>query len=151
MARFVTERDFQFFQHINKELLFNVVDVPIVIYKIIPDLAKVNIYGETNGKPRYRGISVQALVRYPKTESQSEGFGFDANQQVEFHLQRKLLEDVNVYPETGDIIGYNNNFYEINNTNEVQLVAGKPEYNHSIICFAHLTRKSAIDIEETHI
>lgn len=151
MARFVTDRDYQFFQHINKELLFNVVDVPVVIYKIIPDLAKVNIYGETNGKPRYRGISVQALVRYPKTDAQSEGFGYDVNQQAEFRFQRKLLQDVEVYPEVGDIVAYNSNFYEIDNINEVQLIAGKPQYNNSIICTAHLTRKSVVDIEETHI
>lgn len=151
MARFVTERDFQFFQHINKELMFTVVDVSVIIYKVIPDLAKVNIYGETNGKPRYRGISAQALVRYPKTDSQSEGFGYDVNQQAEFRFQRKLLQDVNVYPEVGDIVAYNNNFYEIYNINEVQLIAGKPEYNNSILCLAHLTRKSVTDIEETHI
>lgn len=150
MARFVTDRDYQFFQHINKEIMFSVVDVPVTIYKIIPDLAKVNIYGETNGKPRYRGISVQALVRYPKTDSQSEGFGYDVNQQAEFRFQRKLLQDVEVYPEVGDIVAYNSNFYEINNINEVQLIAGKPQYNNSIICTTHLTRKSALDIEETH-
>jgi len=150
MARFVTDRDYQFFQHINKEIMFSVVDVSVTIYKIIPDLAKVNIYGETNGKPRYRGISAQALVRYPKNDSQSEGFGYDVNQQAEFRFQRKLLQDVEVYPEVGDIVAYNSNFYEINTINEVQLIAGKPQYNNSILCMAHLTRKSALDIEETH-
>ena len=79
-------------------------------------------------------------------------FGFDVNQQnVEFRFQRKLLQDVDVYPDTGDIIGYNDNFYEIDNTQEAQLIAGKPQFNQSVICIAHLTRRSAINIEETHV
>jgi hypothetical protein len=59
-----------------------------------------------------------------------------------------MLEEVKTYPEIGDIIGYNNHFYEINNIQETQLVAGKPGFNVAIICVAHLTRRTSIDIEE---
>lgn len=152
MARFVTERDYQFFQHINKEIVIDVVDVPVTLYKIINDIVSVNIYGESTSKTRYKGIQLHALIKYPKTEAVSEGFGFDANQQgVEFRFVRKLLQDVDVYPESGDIIGYDESFYEIDNVNEVQLIAGKPQFDHSVICAAHLTRRSAINIEETHV
>jgi hypothetical protein len=152
MPRFVSEQDFQFFQHINKEILMDVVDVPVVLYKIIPNIATVNIYGESLDKARYRGIQLHALIKYPKTDSANEGFGFDMNQQnVEFRFQRKLLQDVEVYPDIGDIVGYNDNFYEIDNINEVQLIAGKPQYNQSLVCLAHLTRKSLLNIEETHV
>jgi len=152
MPRFVSERDFQFFQHINKEIIIDVVDVPVTLYKIIPDVVSVNIYGESTNKTRYKGIQLHALVKYPKTEAESEGFGFDVNQQnVEFRFQRKLLQDVDVYPDIGDIVGYNENFYEIDNTQESQLIAGKPQFNQSVICIAHLTRRSALNIEETHV
>jgi hypothetical protein len=84
-----------------------------------------------------------------ETES---GFGFDTNQQdVEFRFVRKILQDVNVHPEVGDIIKYNENYYEVDNVNDVQLIASRPEYNHNIICQAHLTRRSGINLEETHI
>lgn len=151
MPRFVTERDFQFFQHINKEIVIEVVDLPVVLYKIIPDIVSINIYGESTSKTRYRGINLHALVQYPKTEQASEGFGFDSNQNVEFRFVRKLLQDVEVYPEVGDIIGYDANYYEIDNVNEVQLIAGRPQFDHSVICSAHLTRRSSLNIEETHV
>lgn len=152
MPRFVSERDYQFFQHINKEILIDVVDVPVILYKIIVDVTSINIYGESTSKTRYRGINLHALVKYPKMTAESEGFGFDAKQKnVEFRFQRKLLQDVSVYPEVGDIIGYNDNYYEIDNTNEVQLIAGRPEFDHALICFAHLSRKSSLNIEETHV
>jgi len=151
MPRFVTERDFQFFQHINKEIVMDVVDVEVILYKIIPDVVSVNIYGESTSKTRYKGISLNALVKYPKTAPQGEGFGYDTTQSdVEFRFVRKLLQDVDVYPDVGDIIGYNNNFYEVDNINEAQLIGSRPEFNHNIICEAHLTRRSGINIEETH-
>jgi hypothetical protein len=82
----------------------------------------------------------------------SDGFGSDVVQQnVEFRFVRKILQDVNVYPEIGDIISYNGNYYEIDNTNEAQLIAGRPEYNQAIICETHLTRLSSLNIEDTHI
>lgn len=153
MPRFVSNRDFDFFQHINKELLMDIVDVPIVLYKIIPDLADTNIYGEvTNGKPRYKPMQLHALIRYTKTNQKYEGFGFDVTQtEVEFRLQRKLLMDAQIFPDVGDIISYNGNLYEVHNINEIQLVGNQETKNHSVICYAHLSRKSASDIEETHI
>jgi len=54
-------------------------------------------------------------------------------------------------PEIGDIIGYNNHYYEINNIQETQLIAGKPGFNTAIICVAHLTRRTSIDIEEAQV
>jgi len=153
MPRFVSDRDFQFFQHINREIVVDVVDVEVILYKMINDIVSVNIYGESTEKTRYRGISLNALIKYPKRMAETEaGFGFDTNQtEVEFRFVRKILQDVNVHPDVGDIIKYNENYYEIDNVNDVQLIASRPEYNHNIICQAHLTRRSGINLEETHI
>jgi hypothetical protein len=151
MPRFVSQRDFQFFQHINREIVVDVVDIEVILYKTMNDVIEVNIYGESTEKTRYRGISLNSLIKYPKAQPVADGFGYDTNQQnVEFQFVRKTLQDVNVYPEVGDIIQYNNNYYEINNLNEVQLIAGRPEYNQAIICETHLTRRSGLNIEETH-
>lgn len=153
MPRFVSQRDFEFFQHINREIVVDVVDVEIILYKIINDIVKVNIYGESMEKPHYRGISLNGLIKYPKKVMETEaGFGYDVTQtDVEFRFVRKTLQDVNVYPEVGDIIRYNENFYSIHNVNEAQLIAGRPEYNQTILCECHLTRRSNLNIEETHV
>lgn len=152
MPRFVSERDFDFFQHINREIVVDIIDVEVILYHIIPEIVQVNIYGESGIKPRYKGVSLNALVKYPKTSPTSDGFGYDTNQQgVEFRFVRKILQDVEVYPEIGDIIQYNNNYYEVDNTNEVQLIAGQPEYNQTIICETHMTRRSGLNLEENHI
>lgn len=153
MPRFVTKRDFDFFQHINREIVVDIVDVEVILYKIINDIVKVNIYGEAVEKPTYRGISLNALIKYPKKLAETEdGFGYDVAQtDVEFRFVRKTLQDVSVYPEVGDVIKYNENFYSINNVNEAQLIANRPEYNQTIVCECHLTRRSTFNIEDTHI
>ncbi len=152
MARFVTQRDFEFIQHITRELIDETMDVGVVLYKIVVASTKVNIYGEATIKPRYTPVKVNAIVKYDKnTTVRDEGFGSDQEQSVEFRFARRMLQEVNTYPEIGDIVGYNNSYYEINRITETQLIAGKPGFNTAIICMAHLTRRTSIDIEEAPV
>ena len=152
MARFVTQRDFNFMQHITRELIDETMDVGVILYKIAIGVTKVNIYGESTIKPRYTPVKINAIVEYQKNKSVAgDGFGSNQEQTVEFRFSRRMLSEVNAYPEIGDIIGYNNHYYEIHNATETELIAGKPEFNSSILCIAHLTRRTSIDIEESQI
>lgn len=152
MARFVTQRDFEFIQHITRELIDETMDVGVVLYKIVVGSTTINIYGESTSKPRYTPVKVNAIVKYDKnTLAQDEGFGSNQDQQVEFRFARRMLQEVSTYPEIGDIVGYNNHYYEVHNITETQLIAGKPGFNTAIICMAHLTRRTSIDIEEAQV
>lgn len=149
MPRFVSQKDFNLFQHFNRELVSDVVDVDVILYKISLETTAVNLYGEATDKTRYTGVELKALVKYKKNISTSEeGFGVDIVQDVEFRFVRKLLEEVQVYPEIGDIINYDDSYYEIDNINDTQYVAGQPYNSISILCDAHLTRISGLNIEE---
>ena len=151
MPRFVSQKDFNFFQHINREIVFDVVDVDVILYKIALETTAINIYGESTDKARYTGVELKALVKYPKVQPETkDGFGVDVTQNVEFRFVRSMLENVSTYPEQGDIVGYNGLFYEIDTSTDTQLVAGQPYNSHSIICMAHLTRRSGIQIEEAN-
>lgn len=152
MPRFLSARDYEFIQHINRDLVDDTMDTEVVLYKIVLDAVKVNIYGEAETKPRYIPVSLNAVIQYNKNISVSgEGFGTEQVQDVEFRFMRRMLQEVDVYPEIGDIIGYNNHYFEINNITETQLMASRPEYNMAIICSAHLTRRTSIDIEDTQV
>lgn len=152
MPRFVSQRDFNLFQHFNRELISDVVDVDVILYKIVLDITAINIYGEATEKSRYNPVELKALVKYPNQQSDTkDGFGVDVIQNVEFRFVRGLLQHVNVYPETGDIIYYDNGYYEIDNVNDSQYIAGQPQYSTSIICNAHLTRLSGLQIMESEL
>ena len=74
-----------------------------------------------------------------------------STQEVEFRFVRRILQERHVYPEIGDVIGFDDAFFEIDNTQEVQLIAGRVGYNQSIICSTHLTRRSNIQIESRQV
>ena len=148
MPKFVTAKDFAFFQHINREIVDEVVDVDVVLIKIRLESTPTNIYGEALEKVHYTGIELSALISYPENEADSSaGFGVNQRQNVDFRFVRSILMNKNVYPENGDIILYNDRYYEIDNIREVQLVASRPEYNNDILCSAHLTRRTDIQLE----
>lgn len=134
-------------QHINREVVDVIVDTVVVLYKVIPDETGVNIYGESLEKVRYVGVAIPCLIKYDKPSSGSDQYPIDSTQTAEFRFVRRILEEAQVRPEMGDIVGYNGLFYEINNTIDSQLIAGKPEYTTSILCIAHLTRKSGLSVE----
>ena len=152
MPKFVSSKDFEFFQHINREISAEIVDTLVTLYKLNLDYVNTNIYGESTEKISYTGVELSAFVDYRDNVAVSDaGFGINQEQEAEFRFVRSILKERHVYPEIGDIIGYNDAFYEINNIREVQLIAGRPGYNESIICETHLTRRSNIQIEPRQI
>lgn len=151
MPRFIGNRDFEFIQRVNREIVVDMIDVTVVIYKIIPEHTKANIYGESLSKVRYTGTTLPALIKYEKTQTTSEGFGPDTEQRAEFRFVRRVLEEANLRPEMGDIIQYNGLYYEIDNTNETQLIGSRPEFVTSIVCHTHLTRRSHISVEPRQV
>jgi len=152
MPKFVGRRDFDFINRINKELIQEVIDVQVTLYKIIVSETQTNLYGEAVDKVRYNGTLIHSLISYGEiTTTMDSGAGPDVKQEVEFRFIRKVLEDQNVYPETGDIIHYNGNYYEIFNVNEQQLVASREAYNMSVICKTYITRRSGLNIEARQV
>lgn len=151
MPRFITPRDFEFLQKLNRELMGEIIDNLVILYKAHPETTKINIYGESVEKVRYTGVQLSAIVKYGDNKPVDEGFGYDTKQDVEFHFARRLLEEVEVMPEEGDIIKFNDLYYEIFNTTETQLFGNRPEFAISLICHTYLTRKSNLNIEERQV
>lgn len=148
MPKFLSARDYEFIQHINREIVAEIVDVDVVLIKVMLEATPTNIYGEALEKVHYVGIELSALISYPENEADSsEGFGVNQKQNVDFQFVRRILETKEVYPENGDIVLYNERYYEIDNVREVQLLASRPEYNHDLLCSAHLTRRTDIQLE----
>ena len=87
---------------------------------------------------------------YNEPETLQDDFGSDYNANIEMYFQRANLSSgsLNFYPEMGDIVDWNEHYWEINGTTEPQLIAGHPGYNHSIKATAHRARLSSLQIEE---
>ena len=147
MARFALARDIKFFEGISRELVDAVVTTAVVLYKLIIEDSKVNIYGESLNKTYYQGVETNAMIQRETAQANYEGFGSDTSQTVEFRFNRFTLEENNFYPEVGDIIYHNDGYFEIDNVTEEQLIGGRTDEKFSIICSTFMTRRSSIQTE----
>jgi len=148
MPKFISPRDVVFFRGIAKELVDDVIQVEIILYKLNIYDSKVNLYGESIDKTYYRGVSIYALVDKDGVERTYEGFGPDSTQTITFKLDRERCEEKGIYPEVGDFIYFDTSYYEINNTNEVQFIGGQEYNNYSIVCTAFMSRISDLNVEK---
>ena len=148
MSKFLQTRDIEFFKSIARELVDDVVQNTIVLFKINMNETKVNIYGESLNKTWYPGVQLYALYSKSPEDVVYEGFGPDMQQNITFKLDRMMCEEKNTYPEVGDIIFFDTSYYEIDNTNEIQFIGGNPDNNFSIVCDTFMVSKSTLNIEE---
>jgi hypothetical protein len=145
--RFVSPRDYQTMLKINRELINNVVDTAVIVYKLHQQASVSNSYGETTKKTWYVGVQIPTLIELNDTKSTEVLQTVDVQQDAKFNFLREELRVREIYPEMGDIILYDNQYYEIHNVNEVQKIASRVEYNHSIVCETHLTRHTNLQLE----
>ena len=106
------------------------------------------MYGETSqGKVFKPGVQIVALVNAEDQTTTTDEFGPDLQQNAEFSFIRQSLVDINFVVEIGDVINWNNGYWEISSINENQLVGGQTDYNHSVVCNTYLIRISHLNIE----
>lgn len=146
---FFESRDFELFQSLNKELINRFVETPVVIYRQDVRQSETNIYGESvGGKSFMIGLLVNCLIQRDDQTTEYEGFGSDARQNLQFRFLRRTLEEVNFKPAIGDVIKFNNNYYEVGGLVENELVAGNTEFANSVICNTTMARRSKYNFEE---
>ena len=148
MPKFAIGRDIELFKSFAREVVDDVVQNTAVLFKVNLNETKINLYGEAINKTWYPGVELNVLINKSGQTAGYEGFGADTSQNVEFRFDRWMLEEKNTYPEIGDVIYFDNSYYEIDNTTEVQFVGGLPSNNFSVVCSTFMVRKSALNIEE---
>ena len=182
MPKFFNSNDLTFIKTISEEVLDYVVEQVVTLLKVSVQSTSVNLYGESLNKVYRNPTTLMAIVN-----REERGIGYDTNagpsstQTVEFHFNimrlRNLTEPMvkningsdtpvgsiqtenNGYPEIGDIILFDNTYYQIDNVKNSKLIGGSPTiYNKStsefedarmfITTTCHMIRRSQIQIEE---
>ena len=150
MPLFWSNRDYNLVEKINRELIDDIIDTKVWIYRISPDQTEVNLYGESaisTGKVYETGIQVPALIEHDDMTFETNQLGPKSDQVVKFAFQRNYLLEVDFRPEIGDIVEWNYAYFEINTINENLLIGGNTELNHDVVATAHLTRLSKLNID----
>ena len=147
---FVPQKEVNLIDAMNEELIDDILGQYVDIYKVSLDETESNIYGESTTKYYNVGFRVNCMLLYNEPETLQDEFGADNNSSVEMYFQRNNLASgsLDFYPEMGDIVDWNEHFYEINSVTEPQLIVGHQGYKHSIVAKAHRSRLSNLQIEE---
>jgi len=148
-GRYFSSRDQLLLNSFNAELLGDIIQTIVLLYKIAPTETKTNVYGETNqttGKFYYPAVEMTALIERTDISSEDEGFGPDRKQSVVFKFRELMLKEVNFFPQLGDLVLFNERYHEIDNVVQEQFDGGQPEKSRSIICNTHYSRFSKINL-----
>ena len=158
MPLFHGQRDAGLVHKFNMELIVDIIDTEVAVYKLSIENTKTNLYNESDKKVYYSAIKVPALIDYQPQTYEGTEFGQDFQQTSNFAFIREYLKAVDIFIEVGDVIEYNGEWWEVDAVQENQFFGGKnPDYsfaterwghNVSIVANTHLTRRSRINIEE---
>ena len=149
---FIPEKEIHLFDQMNEELIDDIVGQSVDIYKISLEDTETNLYGEAVGggaKTFEKGFRVNCLIQFNEPEVEEEEFGNDVNASIELYFHRNSLSGSDFYPEVGDIVDWNDFYWEMNGVVEPQLIAGHQGFNHQIKATAHRARLSSLQIEES--
>lgn len=149
-------------KHFSKEMIQDIISVEVAFYKLSLIDSNVTLYGESHAKKYFQPVRLFCLVAKEDITMDDSDVGMTVNQLVTFNFLRDDLKDIDLVIEEGDIIKFNEKFFEIDNTNENQFWFGRnPEtllitnegrsnygfgYNVSIKCSTHQTRISTLNL-----
>ena len=152
MALFGGKRHAKLVASFNAELLNAVVDTEIEFFKLLVESSNSNIYGESERKSYHSSILIPCLITKETKTAGMDDYGHTYTRTAQFAISRDILERATFFPEVGDIIFWDNEYYEIDNVDANQYFVGKnPEtwpngsehgYSVSVLCDAHATRQT---------
>lgn len=161
---FGSNRDFNLLVQVNRELLKDIVEQEIIYYKLSLDDTEANIYGEALIKNYYTPIKLNCLITRGDQVIEVDDFTLpDLQREASFAFIRQDLVDASVLPEVGDVINWQEDYYQVDTVRENQLFLGRDKsYNltnygqkfgssMSLIVDCHMTKREStgIDFEGT--
>ena len=154
--RYYGAKDLATIEKFNRELLGEpnisddgIIDQFVILYRVSVYETETNMYGEASeGKVYKQGVKLPCIVDASDFDFNYDDFGPDNRQSVSFAFQRAYLVEVDLKPEIGDIMQWNDGYFEVDKFNENQLIGGNFDNSHSIVVSANLVRRPTVNLEE---
>jgi hypothetical protein len=150
-GRYFSNRDMAFMHSINGELMGDIIQTEVTIFKACAQNMETNIYGETKasqGKQYYPGIEITAMIDRADISTEADDFGPNRKQNVVFNFREKMLKEINFFPQTGDLVLFNERYHEVDEIKQEQFPGGIDDKSWAIAVNTHYTSLSKIDLVE---
>ena len=139
------------------------IDIEVAYYKLSLDETSANMYDESDKKVYYSPMRLNCLALKEAKSYTGDDSGYDSTRTGEFNFLRDDLKDKNIMIEEGDVLEWDNEFYEIDGVGASQYWAGRnpstdigvtegdiSEHGYSVAVkvSAHVTRRNRLNIQE---
>ena len=154
--RYYGAKDLATIEKFNRELLGEpnisdngIINQFVILHRVSVYETDTNMYGEASeGKVYQTPVKLPCIVDAGDFDFNYDDFGPDNRQSVSFAFQRAYLVEVDLRPEIGDIMKWNDGYFEVDKFNENQLIGGNFDNSHSIVVSANLVRRPTVNLEE---
>lgn len=144
--------------------MHKIISIEVEIFKLSLDDTEHNLYNESAKKIYYRPVRFFCLVNKDAQTQNDVDTGMDLTQTVQFKFLREDLKNKEFVLDVGDIIKFDERYYEVDNVNSQQYWMGRNNetvpvttegrsdidygFNISVIAETHLTRLSQLNLVE---
>jgi len=134
MALFAGQRDVSLLRNLNREIMGDIITQQASFYKYKTEETKTNMYGEAAGEKFFDGPFIfNCLITRTNQEFPEGQEGINFNQGITYAFLRDDLVDSMYVPEVGDIVLYQEGYYEIDSLTANQYFGGKnPAYPNNL-------------------
>jgi|GEM_PF-738158 len=130
MALFGGKRDADLFTKINRELINKILNTEVVVYQLSTEHTRPNIYGESTRKVFFNPMRMNCLISRSSKEAAGEDGYADYTHTATFAFLRADLVEKNLVLNIGDIVKWDNEYYELNLVFSNQLWTGRNPDSH---------------------
>ena len=150
MGLFLNNRDLRLYRNINRQLINKIIGTSINYFKMNILQSKQNIYGQSLQKIYFQNIKIMGLVQFQDYRAQNGQMGYNVFNNLKLRLDRQYMIQIDLYPQVGDVIQWNNQYYDISTVVQNQFIGGQTNQQNkwSIICQCSLTNKSRTNLQQ---
>ena len=129
--------DRKLIKHFSKEVMEDIIDTPVIVFKPYITKSNTNLYGEgVNGDKAWRtGVLLHAMVNREDQEYMQTDYGIDVNQKITYSFLNEDIWNANTKGDNieenkfsisiGDLVYYDCNYWEIDSLTKNQYLFGR--------------------------
>jgi hypothetical protein len=148
---FVGPREAALWNDYNTEMLEIVAKQNFIYWAVERKFSEVeDLYGEAETKAARRPIQVYGLIQLDEPETITNQFGTEVKRRLEVFLHIDRLTEVGMYPQKGDFLEWDSQFFELLEVVVPQFAHGLPEIKVGVTIRCLSTREDVFNPRIEH-
>jgi len=144
---FVTSKEINFFNHVNKELIQRIIAQRIIYYAVSEEHTKTHqLYDEAIKKTTFDPVEINALVLYKAPEQSATQFTIDTVYAIECYFHIHELRERSIIPREGDFVRFGTIIYEVEKLTRPQITYGQIDNEVMVKAECRVSRKSQFEL-----